>query len=164
MSVLDAAADAAGKETAIGKALMAIKLSMQLQELAMKMGLIKDELRVKAQAALEDAGIEGAKIGTATAQGEAASLVKNFAGQKKKLKGLTSKAGASGGGGGVSAGASPQAPSFNVIGSTSAGDNMVAGAIASVNDAPMRAYVVESDVTSAQSASRASDDLSSIGG
>ena len=185
MSTLDAAADAAGKETAIGKALMAIKLSMQLQELAMKMGLIKDELRVKAQAALEDAGIEGAKIGTATAQGmaesskigfpwnvitiagyalQAASLVKNFAGQKKKLKGLTSKAGASGGGGGVSAGASPQAPSFNVIGSTSAGDNMVAGAIASVNDAPMRAYVVESDVTSAQSASRASDDLSSIGG
>ena len=185
MSTLDAAADAAGKETAIGKALMAIKLSMQLQELAMKMGLIKDELRVKAQAALEDAGIEGAKIGTATAQGmaesskigfpwnvitiagyalQAASLVKNFAGQKKKLKGLTSKAGASGGGGGVSAGAPPQAPSFNVIGSTSAGDNMVAGAIASVNDAPMRAYVVESDVTSAQSASRASDDLSSIGG
>ena len=158
---------------------------MQLQELAMKMGLIKDELRVKAQAALEDAGIEGAKIGTATAQGaaesskigfpwniitiagyalQAASLVKNFKGQKKKLSGLASKAGASGGGGGVSAGAMPQAPSFNVIGSTSAGDNMVAGAIASVNDAPMRAYVVESDVTSAQSASRASDDLSSIGG
>ena len=185
MSTLDAAADAAGKETAIGKALMAIKLSMQLQELAMKMGLIKDELRVKAQAALEDAGIEGAKIGTATAQGaaesskigfpwnvitiagyalQAASLVKNFKGQKKKLSGLANKAGASGGGGGVSAGSMPQAPSFNVIGSTSAGDNMVAGAIASVNDAPMRAYVVESDVTSAQSASRASDDLSSIGG
>ena len=184
MSTLDAAADAAGQETGIAKALMAIKLSMQLQELAMKMGLIKDELKVKAQAALEDAGIEGAKIGTATAQGmaesskigfpwnvitiagyavQAASLVKNFMGQKKKLSGLANKAGASGGGGGVSAGTAPQAPSFNVIGQTSAGDNMVAGAISSVNDAPMRAYVVESDVTSSQAAQRATDDAASIG-
>jgi len=183
-STLDEAANAAGQETGIAKALMAIKLSMQLQELAMKMGLIKDELKVKAQAALEDAGIEGAKIGTATAQGmaesskigfpwnvitiagyalQAASLVKNFAGQKKKLKGLTTKAGASGGGGGVSAGAAPQAPSFNVIGQTNAGDNMIAGAIGSVNDAPMRAYVVESDVTSSQAAQRATDDAASVG-
>ena len=183
-STLDAAANAAGQETGIAKALMAIKMSMQLQELAMKMGLIKDELKVKAQAALEDAGIEGAKIGTATAQGmaesskigfpwnvitiagyavQAASLVKNFMGQKKKLSGLANKAGAPGGGGGVSAGTAPQAPSFNVIGQTSAGDNMVAGAISSVNDAPMRAYVVESDVTSSQAAQRATDDAASIG-
>ena len=184
MDVLDTASNAAGQETDIAKALQAIKLSMQLQELAMKMGLIKDELRVKAQAAMTDAGIEGAKIGTATAQGmaesskigfpwnvisiagyalQAASLVKNFTGQKKKLSGLASKAGASGGGGGATAGSAPQAPSFNVIGATSAGDNMVAGAIASVNDAPMRAYVVESDVTSAQAGQRATDDMSSIG-
>ena len=91
------------------------------------------------------------------------SLVKNFMGQKKKLSGLANKAGASGGGGGVSAGTAPQAPSFNVIGQTSAGDNMVAGAISSVNDAPMRAYVVESDVTSSQAAQRATDDAASIG-
>ena len=184
MATLDAAADAAGKESEIGKALMAIKMAMQLQELAMKMGIIKDGLKAKAQAALDDAGIEGAKIGTATAQGmaesskigfpwnvitiagyalQAASLVKNFKGQKKKLSGMAAKSGASGSGAGSSAGSAPQAPSFNVIGQTSAGDNMVASTIASVNDAPMRAYVVESDVTSSQSAARASDDLSSIG-
>ena len=94
---------------------------------------------------------------------QAASLVKNFKGQKKKLSGMAAKSGASGSGAGSSAGSAPQAPSFNVIGQTSAGDNMVASTIASVNDAPMRAYVVESDVTSSQSAARASDDLSSIG-
>ena len=75
---------------------------------------------------------------------------------------MAAKTGASGSGGGGGSSA-PQAPSFNVIGQTSAGDNMVASTIASVNDAPMRAYVVEADVTSSQSAARASDDLSSVG-
>ena len=184
MDVLDAAADAAGQESEIGKALMAIKMAMQLQELAMKMGIIKDGLKAKAQAALDDAGIEGAKIGTATAQGmaesskvgfpwniitiagyalQAASLVKNFGSQKKKLSSMAAKNGASGSGGSGGGSSAPQAPSFNVIGQTSAGDNMVASTIASVNDAPMRAYVVEADVTSSQSAARASDDLSSVG-
>ena len=40
---------------------------------------------------------------------------------------------------------------------------MVAETIASVNSAPMRAYVVESDVTSAQAGQRATDDVASIG-
>ena len=76
---------------------------------------------------------------------------------------MAAKTGASGSGGSGGGSSAPQAPSFNVIGQTSAGDNMVASTIASVNDAPMRAYVVEADVTSSQSAARASDDLSSVG-
>jgi TP901 family phage tail tape measure protein len=180
---LDTAAEVAGKETAMGKALMAIKLAMQLKELAIKMGLIKDELAIKAQAAMSEAGVEGAKVGTATAQGmaetskigfpwniismagyalQAASLVKTFAGQKKKLANIAGKAGASGSGG--SAGSAPPAPpSFNVIGGTSAGDELVASTISQVNDRPMRAYVVGGDVTTSQELQRNTETIASIG-
>ena len=181
MGALDSAAAMAGEETAIAKALHGIKLAMQLQELGMKMGIIKDELAIKAQAAMTEAGIEQAKTGTAIAGGmaetskvgfpwnvitmasyalQAATLVSSFAKSKKKLSSIAGKAGASGGGTSAQA---PQAPSFNVIGRTSADGNMVAETIASVNSAPMRAYVVESDVTSAQAGQRATDDVASIG-
>jgi len=179
---LDTAAQVAGEETAMAKALMAIKLSMQLKELGIKMGLIKDELAVKANAAMAEAGIEGAKVGTATAQGmaetskigfpwnvitmagyalQAASLIKTFAGQKKKLKAITSSVGGTSGGGGTSAPAAP--PSFNVIGGTSAGDEMVASTIASVNQNPIKAYVVSSDVTTSQELQRNTETIASIG-
>lgn len=178
---LDTAAQVAGEESEIARVLQGIKLALQLQELGMKMGLIRDELKVKAQAALSEAGIEGAKIGTATAQGmaetskigfpwnvitmasyalQAVMLIKSFASSKKKLTGITSAAGASGGGGGGST--PPAPPAFNVIGNTSAGDNMVASTIASVNSSPMRAYVVGSDVTTSQSLQRNTEALASI--
>tara|TARA_R110001606_G_scaffold8664_6_gene38108 strand:- start:12525 stop:15035 length:2511 start_codon:yes stop_codon:yes gene_type:complete len=180
--VLDSAADIAGKETAMGKALMALKLAMQLKELAMKMGIIKSELAVKASAAMGEAGIEGAKVGTAIAGGmaetskigfpwnvitmagyalQAASLIKAFAGSKKKLSNIATANGGSGGGAGASA--PPAPPSFNVIGGTSAGDELIASTVAGVNNAPMRAYVVESDVSSSQELQRNTETIASIG-
>ena len=57
----------------------------------------------------------------------------------------------------------PQAPSFNVIGQTSAGDNMIAETIGQANSQPTRAYVVESDVSSTQELARKADNLASIG-
>ena len=179
---LDTAAEVAGKETAMGRALMALKLTMQLKELAIKAGIIKDELAIKAQAALTEAGVEGAKVGTATAQGmaetskigfpwniismagyalQAASLIKTFAGQKKKLANVAGSAGASGSGGGAAA--PPAPPSFNVIGGTSAGDELVASTIASTNRNPMRAYVVSGDVTTSQELQRNTETIASIG-
>lgn len=179
---LDTAAQVAGEETAMAKALMAIKLAMQLKELGMKMGLIKDELSIKANAAMAEAGIEGAKVGTATAAGmaetskigfpwnvitmasyalQAATLIKTFASSKKKLKGITSSIGGSGGGGSVSA--PPAPPSFNVVGGTSAGEEMVASTIASVNQNPIKAYVVSSDVTTSQELQRNTETIASIG-
>jgi hypothetical protein len=179
---LDTAAKVAGEETAMAKALMAIKLAMQLKELGMKMGLIKDELAIKANAAMAEAGIEGAKVGTATAAGmaetskigfpwnvitmasyalQAATLIKTFASSKKKLKGITSSIGGSGGGGSVSA--PPAPPSFNVVGGTSAGEEMVASTIASVNQNPIKAYVVSSDVTTSQELQRNTETIASIG-
>jgi len=181
--VLDTASEIAGKETAIARALQAIKLAIQLSELASKMGLIKQGLMARAQGAQVEANIDGAKVGTATASGmaesskvgfpwniitmasyalQAVSLVKAFTGSKKKLNSITSSVGGGSGGGGASP--SPvSAPSFNVIGATSAGENMIADTVASTNNQPMRAYVTESDISSSQSLKRNALDMASIG-
>jgi len=180
--VLDAASNAAGQESEIARALQALKLAMQLKELAMKMGIIKDELAVKASAVMTEVSLEGAKTGTAIAGGmaetskvgfpwnvitmagyalQAATLIKSFAGAKKKVTSIAGAAGGSGSGGGAAA--APRPPSYNVIGQTSAGDNMIADTIAGVNDRPMRAYVVDSDVTSTQELSRNTANEASIG-
>jgi len=180
--VLDTASEIAGKETAIARALQAIKLAIQLSELASKMGLIKQGLMARAQGAQVEANIDGAKTGTAVASGmaesskvgfpwniitmasyalQAVSLVKAFTGSKKKLNSITSSVGGGSGGGGASP--SPvSAPSFNVLGATSAGDNMIADTVAGSNNQTMRAYVVESDVSTSQSLRRNALDMASI--
>ena len=56
-----------------------------------------------------------------------------------------------------------QAPSFNVLGATSAGDELVAGAIGRANSQPVKAYVVESEMTSMQSLGRNAEGLASLG-
>ena len=59
---------------------------------------------------------------------------------------------ATGGAGGAVGGTTVQAPAFNIVGST--GVNQLANAIGSTSDQPVRAYVVSSDVTSAQELDR----------
>ena len=59
---------------------------------------------------------------------------------------------AAGGGGGSVSVPTPQAPQFNVVGTS--GTNQLAETIASKNQEPMKAYVVASDVTTAQSLER----------
>ena len=180
--VLDTASEVAGRETAIAKALQAIKLSIQLSELAQKMGIIKQGLIARAQSASMEAHIEGGKIGTATAGGmaesskvgfpwniitmagyalQAVSLVKAFTGSKRKLDNITSSVG-----GTSSGGASPSpvtAPSFNVLGATSAGENMIANTVASTNNQPIRAYITEGEVSTSQSLRRNALNMASIG-
>jgi len=181
--ILDAASDIAGKETAIARALQAIKLAMQLSELASKMGIIKQGLIARAQGAQVEANIDGAKTGTAMASGmaetskvgfpwniitmasyalQAVSLVKAFTGSKKKLNSITSSVGGGSGGGGSVAPSPVSAPSFNVIGATSAGENMIADTVASTNNRTMRAYVVENDVSTSQSLRRNALNMASI--
>ena len=181
--VLDTASEIAGKETAIARALQAIKLAIQLSELASKMGLIKQGLMARAQGAQVEANIDGAKTGTAVASGmaesskvgfpwniitmasyalQAVSLVKAFTGSKKKLNSITSSVGGGSGGGGGASPSPVSAPSFNVIGATSAGENMIADTVASSNNKPMRAYVTESDISSSQSLKRNALDMASI--
>jgi chromosome segregation ATPase len=61
-------------------------------------------------------------------------------------------ASSSGGAGGVSAASVPTPPAFNVVGTS--GSNQLADAIAGQNQKPMKAYVVASDVSTAQSLER----------
>ena len=181
--VLDTASEVAGRETAIAKALQAIKLAIQLSELAQKMGIIKQSLIARAQGAQVEANIDGAKTGTAVASGmaesskvgfpwniitmasyalQAVSLVKAFTGSKKKLNSITSSIGGGSGGGGGASPSPVSAPSFNVIGATSAGENMIADTVASTNNRTMRAYVVENDVSTSQSLRRNALNMASI--
>ena len=181
--VLDTASEVAGKETAIARALQGIKLAIQLSELAQKMGIIKQSLIARAQGAQVEANIDGAKAGTATASGmaesskvgfpwniitmasyalQAVSLVKAFTGSKKKLNSITSSIGGGSGGGGGASPSPVSAPSFNVIGATSAGENMIADTVASTNNRTMRAYVVENDISTSQSLRRNALDMASI--
>ena len=74
-------------------------------------------------------------------------------------RGSSSASGGSGGGRGAAA----QAPSFNVLGATSAGDQLIANTVAQTNSQPVKAYVVESEMTSAQSMGRNAESLASVG-
>jgi len=67
------------------------------------------------------------------------------------------------GGAGGGRGAEAQAPSFNVLGATSAGDQLIANTVAQTNSQPVKAYVVESEMTSAQSMGRNAESLASVG-
>ena len=71
-----------------------------------------------------------------------------------KSQKLPSISGGRGGGGGVSSAAAPTlaAPSFNIVGQT--GTNQLAESISGQEKQPIKAYVVSSDVTSAQSMER----------
>ena len=178
--IIDSAARLAGEESKIGKALLALKTVMQLKELIMKMVGSQKELAVKRVQAAQEVAIEGAGVGTAVAEGaaktskigfpwnipaiagyalQAASLIKSFGSAKKKM---TSMTGINTPDVSMPSAVGTQAPSFNVLGATSAGDNMIADVIGSTNNSPMRAYVVESDVASAQSLSRNANDIASI--
>jgi len=180
---LDTAADVAGRESDIGKALLAIKMVMQIQELAMKMkgALIKMGI-IKVEAAQETA-IAGAKVGVNIVEGtsksaslgfpwniiaiagmalQGASMLKSFGKAKSKVDSLTGMSSGSIGGG-ASAPSTIAAPSFNVLGNTSSDANMIANTVAGVNDNPMRAYVVDNDITSRQSLTRNAMGLASVG-
>lgn len=100
-------------------------------------------------------GAVQAAIAAAVTAGNVASIAKTtFQGAGRGSSNTTS--------GGVQA-AQPQAPAFNVIGQTSAGDNMIAETIGQANSQPTRAYVVESDISNSQELARKADNLASIG-
>ena len=85
----------------------------------------------------------------------------------------TKKAAAEAGGGGgsdisvptLNTGASLKqaAPSFNVIGKTSNDANLVANAIGKTNEQPLKAYVVENEITNAQELNRRAEGQASLG-
>jgi len=162
-----------GAESAMGKAALIAKQLMAAQELLIDLGAIKS----KASKAIAEAGLEGAKSGTAVAgglaktlslgfpaaipaligyAGTAVGIVSGVMGAIKKTKSVAGSIGGTGGGGSgsIAAPAPPQpiSPSFNVVGNSET--NQLADVLGDSNDTPVQAYVVAGNVTTAQSLER----------
>jgi len=177
MDVLDTAARIAGEETALGKAMLIAKNILRLKDLVetakaaavesgIKAGLSMQEIgkgSAKALATLNPAVIAGYAISAVAVVG---SIIKSMKATKKAV----ADAGASTGGSDISApnistGAKLKqtAPSFNVIGKTSNDANLVASAIGRTNQQPLKAYVVETEITEAQALGRRAESQASLG-
>ena len=157
---LDAVIDAAGQESAIGKALFLAKEAMRIEE------MIQEAKKTLQKIALSAAEAQVA-VATGAAKTAAAGFPQNiplligFAAQAAGIimavksavgaaKGAASAAG--GGGGGGSVASAPAAPVFNVVGA--APENQLAQAIGEKESKPQRAFIVASDVTSQQALDR----------
>ena len=177
---LDLAIEASGQESKIGQALFKIKQMMALAEMAMQMRTYMVEMKMNAQkaegklsmdavnqtGALSEGMANSAKLGPpfnaipmAIMAIQSALMIKNMMKSKKEMKKITGRFS----GGSIGGGTAPQAPNFNVIGQTSAGDNMIADTIQGANSRPIRAFVVDKDVTSSQELSRNTETIASIG-
>lgn len=178
---LDLAIEASGQESKIGQALLKIKQGLALAEMLMKMKVYVTNMKMQASEGMNTTAIKGAEqsaslnVGFANAAKlgppfnaiplalmgiQAAMMIKNMAKSKKEMKKATSGLGGSGSGGGSVA---PQAPNFNVIGQTSAGDNLIADTIQGANNRPMRAFVVDKDITNSQELTRNTEAEASVG-
>jgi hypothetical protein len=80
----------------------------------------------------------------------AASVIGNIARARQLLSSGSAGGGTASGGGGGSSAPTPAAPTFNVVGTS--GQNQIAQSLG--NQAPVKAYVVSNDVTTAQSLDR----------
>jgi len=178
---LDLAIEASGQESKIGQALFKIKQMMALAEMAMQMKTYMVEMTMNAKKAEGKLAMDAVNQSGALSEGMANSaklgppfnaipmaimaiqsglMIKNMMKSKKEMKKITGRFGGGSMGGGATA---PQAPNFNVIGQTSAGDNMIADTIQGANSRPIRAFVVDKDVTSSQELSRNTETIASIG-
>ena len=171
----------AGEDSRLGKAILVAKTILAAKENLME---VKKTLG-KAQQASTEATVDGAKSGSAIAQGAAETakvgfpqnipLIIAYAAQAigiisavkaavSKTKSVASSVGASGGGGSVGIDV-PQiqtaAPSFNIVGS--APENQLAQTISAQTGKPIRTYVVAGDVTTAQGLERNIVEESSLG-
>ena len=122
-----------GEETAAGKAL------------AVAASLINTYASIAGQLrAFSGVPVPGYAIAQAIATGAV-----GFANVKKILSTKVPNSGGGGGGGANVGGATPQAPSFNIVGATET--SQLAEAIGTQTQEPVQAYVVANDVTTAQS-------------
>lgn len=170
------AAEIAGRETALGKALLMVKQVMLLKEILMNGKATIAKVKLKASEAAVD--FEAGKTKTLASApfpwnlgllgGFIVSALPSIIAMRSAMKNVKGS-----GGGSLSVntsipssgGSTPQiqAPSFNVLGRTSAGENMLAGAIGNANQRPVKAFVVEQEITSAQSMARNAAVSASIG-
>ena len=178
---LDLAIEASGQESKIGQALLKVKQGIALAEMLMKMKAYISNMKMQASEGMQSTAIKGAEQSASIGVGfsnaaklgppfnaiplalmavQAGLMIKNMAKAKKDMKKATGGLGGLGGGGGATA---PQAPNFNVIGQTSNDANLISDTIQGANSRPIRAFVVDKDVTSSQELSRNTENIASIG-
>ena len=176
----DDAVKLAGEESRLGKAILVAKTILSAKENILR---IKDSI-ANATKASTDAVVDGAKSGSAVARGAAETakagfpqnipLLIAYAAQAvgvisavKQAVGKTKQVASSvGGGGGISADiqaptVTTSAPSFNIVGSSP--QTQLATAIGQQEQQPVKAFVVASEVTTAQSLDRNIIEESSLG-
>ena len=90
----------------------------------------------------------------------AAGIISSIANAFKASKEAASAAGVSGGG---LSNVQSNAPTFNVVGQQSAGEQAIGSRLEALADNPIKAYVVESEVTNAQQMSSQVESNASIG-
>ncbi len=178
---LDLAIQASGEETKIGQALLKIKQGLALAEMIMQMKAYVTRMKLVASEGINSTAVKSAEQSASLNVGfsnaaklgppfnaiplalmgiQAAMMIKNMAKSKKEMKKATSGLGGTSRGGGATA---PQAPNFNVIGQTTAGENLIADTIQGANNRPMRAFVVDKDITTSQELARNTENEASIG-
>lgn len=178
---LDLAIQASGEESKIGHALLKIKQGLALAEMVMQMKAYITRMKLVASEGINSTAVKSAEQSASLSVGfsnaaklgppfnaiplalmaiQAGMMIKNMAKSKQEMKKATSGLGGTGRGGGAAA---PQAPNFNVIGQTSAGENLIADTIQGANSRPMRAFVVDKDITSSQELARNTENEASIG-
>ena len=177
---LDLAIQASGQESKIGQALLKVKQGLMLAEMVMQMKAYITRMKLVASEGINSTAVKGAEqsaslnVGFANAAKlgppfnaiplalmaiQAGMMIKNMAKSKQEMKKATSGLGGTGRGGATAT----QAPNFNVIGQTTAGENLIADTVAGANNRPMRAFVVDKDITSSQELARNTENEASIG-
>jgi hypothetical protein len=162
---VDSAIALFGAETAAGKAALIAKQVMAAQEMiqeARKTITFATLASSRTGVALSEGTAQTAKIGfpqnipmlIAYAL-QAVGIVSSISAAVGKSKSVASSLGAGGGGGSIQTpqvptGSAP--PAFNVVGTS--GSNQLAGAIATQQQQPVKAFVVSNDVTTAQELDR----------
>ena len=162
---VDSAIALFGAETAAGKAALIAKQVMAAQEMiqeARKTLTFSSLVAARSSAAVAEGTAQTAKVGfpqnipmlIAYAL-QAVGIVQSISQAVGKSKSVASSLGAGGGGGSIQTpqvptGSAP--PAFNVVGTS--GSNQLAGAIATQQQQPVKAFVVSNDVTTAQELDR----------
>ena len=171
------AAEIAGRETALGKALLMVKQVMLLKEILMNGKATIEKVKLKAAEANVDFQAGKTKtLASAPFPWNLGLLGGFIVSALPAIIAMKSAMGKIGGAGSMpsidssvpssSSGSSTpniQAPNFNVVGNTSAGENMLAGVIGNANSRPVRAYVVEQEITNTQAMARKASAGASIG-
>jgi hypothetical protein len=159
ISVLDNAAQIAGQDSKLAKAVHLLKMGFQIKEMILNAKAKMAEAGVDAADASKDAASANQKaIKSLNPFIIAATAVASIAGLISTMKAVTAKkssaaklaASVGGGAGGGASASRPTPPAFNVIGATTAGDNLIADSIGAKNNEPVKAYVVESELTAKQ--------------